>query len=288
MKRHSGKKKRESHYQAIVKKYVSQKYGCTTVRELNFGGPTFDVVGFSPDSGEFHIVECKNTFRLVGVGKTFGQILAYKSMIFDAGEKFLNSFLRKLTKEGITDLPLYSNVARFVDAGKIPIRFYVALHEEACSRPDMLKLMKRDLKSVGIIRINAHEQCKDYIRVRGEKDFTLCDAARVDVPIATPPRPVVQNVLDHQGSSPDVADLTAVFDSRILKMRKRVKSVPHGHYAILYSIKKNFVGLHPKKHFVRVSIKESNNWKEIRVNDKRKLRSIYKQIRKALNRSLAG
>jgi len=57
MKRPRSAKKRESYYQEIVKRYISRQYGCATVRELNLGGPKFDVVGFSPDSGEFHIVE---------------------------------------------------------------------------------------------------------------------------------------------------------------------------------------------------------------------------------------
>jgi hypothetical protein len=34
-------------------------------------------------------VECKRTTKAVGVGQTFGQILAYKVMILEAGEKFL-------------------------------------------------------------------------------------------------------------------------------------------------------------------------------------------------------
>ena len=58
----------ESFYQEIVKRYITKNYGCATVRELNFGGPKFDVVGFASETGEFHIVECKRTSRPVGVG----------------------------------------------------------------------------------------------------------------------------------------------------------------------------------------------------------------------------
>src|SRR6266850_1877082 len=113
MARKREKKHPETHYQDAVKRYISKKHGCATVRELNFGGPKFDVVGFSPDSGEFHIVECKLTSRLVGIGQTFGQILAYKAMIFDAGEQFLNAYLKQLAKEGITKISFYSEVAQF-------------------------------------------------------------------------------------------------------------------------------------------------------------------------------
>ncbi len=286
MKRRSSAKKRESHYQEIVKKYISKKYGCATVRELNFGGPKFDVVGFSPDSGEFHIVECKRTSRLVGVGQTFGQILAYKSMIFESGQTFLNTFLKQLAKEGITDVPVFSNVAQFLDAGRIPIRFYVDLREKACLRPDFLRLMKRDLKDVGIIRINNHDRCKDHIRVHGEDDYELCEAARVEVPIATPPRPTLQRLLDHRGSNQEVADLAATIDSRILRMARRMKSVVQGRYAMVYRVDRNFVALHPKKEFVRVGVREKKKWKETRVSSKAQLRRLFPRIRRALQRSM--
>lgn len=198
--RKKDRKRPESFYQEIVKRYVSKKYGCATVRELNFGGPKFDVVGFSPNTGEFHIVECKRTSRLVGIGQTFGQILAYKAIIFEAGEQFLNAYLKQLAKEGITSVSFYSEVAQFANERKIPIRFYVALRESACLRPDFPRLMKRDLSGVGISRINKYNQGRDYIRVRGHEDYELCEAERIEVPISTPPRPIFQKVLDHQGS----------------------------------------------------------------------------------------
>lgn len=55
------KKKPEAFYQDLARKYVCEKFGCVAVRELNFGGPKFDVDGFSSDNDEFHIVECKCT-----------------------------------------------------------------------------------------------------------------------------------------------------------------------------------------------------------------------------------
>ena len=281
------KKRPETFYQEAVKRYINKRYGCATVRELNFGGPKFDVVGFSPNTGEFHIVECKLTSRLVGIGQTFGQILAYKAMIFDAGEQFLNAYLKQLAKEGITRISFYSEVAQFANERKIPIRFYVALREKACSRPDFLRLMKRDLAGVGIIRINKHNHCRDYISVRGQKDFELCEADRIEVPISTPPRPIVQKVLEHQGSGGDAADLTSLLDARILRMRSGMKSVLHSKYAVFYRVGTNFVGLFPKKQFVRVEIREGSKWKKVRIKDKAQLRAVTKRIKKALSRSLA-
>lgn len=53
----------ESFYRDIVHRHVCRKYGCVTVSELNFGGPKFDLVGFSPKFEEFYIVECKREPR---------------------------------------------------------------------------------------------------------------------------------------------------------------------------------------------------------------------------------
>lgn len=286
MKRIRPTRKLESHYQEIVRKYIAKKYSCATVRELNFGGPKFDVVGFSPNTGEFHIVECKRTHRLAGIGQTFGQILAYKSMVFESGETFLNAFLKQLAKEGITDVPVFANVAQFLDARKIPIRFYVALREKACLNPDFLKLMKKDLKDVGIIPINGYDQCKDYIRVHGDKDRELCQAGCVEVPIATPPRPALQELLDHRTSNQEVVKLAAAMDSRIRRLAPEMKSVVHGKYAMAYRVTTNFVVLHPKQEFIRISMRSDKHWKETRIEQKAQIRKLMPRIRKALRQTL--
>jgi hypothetical protein len=278
----------ESYYQELVKRYISKKYGCATVRELNFGGPKFDVVGFSPDTGEFHIVECKRTSRPVGVGQTFGQILAYQAMIFDAGERFLNSFEKHLSKDGITRIAFWQHGANFVEAGKIPIRFYVALRDKACSRPEFLRLMKQDLKRVGIIRINQNGKCRDYIRIHGKEDYELCEAEKIDVPISTPARTALRKILDHQNVGPEVSELAAAIDSRFMKASRNIRSVTHGSYALYYRVKSNFVGLYPKKEFVRIKIREKSGWRVVRVKRKNQVKALIRRVRKALDRSLSG
>lgn len=209
-------------------------------------------------------------------------------MIFDAGEKFLNAYLRQLAKEGITKISFFTEVAQFVNKRKIPIRFYVALCDKACLRPEFLRLMKHDLNGVGIVRINENGQSKDYIRVHGEKDYGLCEAAPLEVPISTPPRPLLQKVLDHQGCRPESVDLATALDAKILKMRSRMKSVAHGKYAVYYRVHTNLVGLFPKRHFVRLEILEGKRWRKIRIKRKDQIRPATRRIRKAFSRELLG
>jgi hypothetical protein len=286
MHKQKERKRSESFYQGLVQKYITKRYGCATVRELNFGGPKFDVVGFSPDSGEFHIAECKRTARPVGIGQTFGQILAYKSMIYEAGETFLTAFERHLSKDGFTNVTFWTHAARYVEGGKIPIRFYVALRESACQRTDFLRLMKRDLKDVGIIRINKYNQCRDYVRVHGQPDYELCESTTVDVPISAPVRPVLKKILESQGCNQIVAELAGKIDSGIMKMNRGMKSVPHGSHSMFYRVEQNFVGLHPKKEFIRISIRINKQWKKKRIKAGTQVRALFSKIRKALGQSL--
>jgi hypothetical protein len=277
--------RRESFYQETVQRYITRKHGCVAVRELNFRGPKFDVVGFSPDKEQFYIVECKRTSRPVGVGQTFGQILAYKAMIFDAGEAFLTAFERALVRSGISRNPFWIPGARFVKAGKIPVQFYVALREDACARPDILRLIKHDLRGVGIIRIDQYNRCKDYVRVFGDKDFELCRAARVEVPIRLPTRPELRTLLDQKGSNRNVFTLAVKLDSRIMRMNKRIKPVPRGRYALYYRVTHNFIGLRPRKKHLHVSVKEGRRWRESNLFNEAQLKRIIPHIRRALERA---
>ena len=137
----------------------------------------------------------------------------------ETGEKFVDSFNEKLVREGITKVRFWE-VARFVDAGKIPVRFYVALLDAAC-RPELLELIKKDLKGVGVIRINKYNRCRDYVRRSKIKDFGLCESTRVEIPISMPVRDYVRQVLEFRSSNQNVRILAAKLDSKIRKMRPR-------------------------------------------------------------------
>lgn len=275
----------ETFYQKIVQRYVAKRFNCVAVRELNFGGPRFDVVGFSPDTEEFHIVECKRTGRPVDVGKTFGQILAYQAMIYDAGENFLDAFARKLTKDGVVRVPFWKYGARFVDTRMIPVRFYVALRDKACRQPEMLRLIKKNLDQVGIIRIDPYNHCKDYVRVEGKKDFALCRATTVEVPLSVPTRKELKEVLDHKGSSQQVALLAVKLDARILRMKKGLRSVRHGKGKIVYREARNFAALLPRKKHLRVDIKQPREWQKRNIKTDGQLRRVLPRIKRALERA---
>ena len=266
--------------------YLARKYRCIPVRELSFGGLKLDVVGFSLNTKEFLIVECKRTSRPVRIGKTFGQILAYKAMIYDTGETFLTAFERAIAKAGLTPKSFWIYPTGFVRAGKIPVRFYVALKDSACANPEMLRLIKEDLRGVGIIRVTRNNRCKDYIGVAGAKDFDLCRAARVEVPIALPPRSELGSLLDHKGSNQIVYTLAAKSDARILKMRRHIKSIRRGRRELYYRVTQNFVGISVQKKHLHVSFKEVLDGALPTYLVRTQLRRLIPRIKRALEHTL--
>jgi hypothetical protein len=277
------KDKTESHYQEIVRKYISKKCGCAAVRELNLGGPKFDVVGFSPETDEFHIVECKRTSKAVGIGQTFGQILAYKALISEAGNAFLDAFEKQLVTDHISNIRFWNHGARFAKAGKIPVRFYVALLDRACERPEILQLIKRDLQGVGIIRVNRYDHCRDYIRVFREKDYTLCEASTVEIPISMPLRDDLKAVLDHRKSKPAVSVLAAKFDSKITAIKKKkVIGVRRRSEGIIYRAGENSAELWPHQNHLIVRVKGKNGWKRYRVETSSHLSRVLRAAKTSL------
>ena len=282
------KKKRESFYQELVQRYIAKKFRCISIRELNLKGPAFDIVGFDPVEEEFHVVECKRTSRAVGIGQTFGQILAYKAMIYEAGEAFLDAFEERLANDGIGKVQFWKNAVRFVDAGRIPVRFYVALGQKACERLGLIRLIKRDLGNVGIIRITLQNACRDYIRDKGKKNYEICRSDLVNVPISMPARPQLRAILNKLNANDEIRSLAAAIDKEILSLKgSRVRSVLHGKSALYYRVTKNFVSVHPKTAFVTVRTKEANKWKRTRVKASHQIPSLLKRVKKALKRSLS-
>jgi len=281
------KRQLESFYQELVKQYITKKVGCIAIRELNLGGPTFDVVGFDPQQEEFHVVECKRTSRAVGIGQTFGQILAYEAVIYEKGESFLDAFEGRLQKDVMGKIGFWQHAARFVSAKRIPVRFYVALRQNACDRLGLLRLIKRDLQNVGIIRITNRNACRDYIRDSGEKNYEICRSEKVNVPISMPVRPQLRAILKKRNSSDDIGLLAAAIDKKILSLKRdRIQCVTRGKGSLYYRVSKNFVSLHLKNNFVTVRTKDTKKWKLKRITRSKQIPALIRRIKKALSKSL--
>jgi len=137
----------------------------------------FDVVAYDKAMKLFKVVECKLSFRPAGIGRTFGQVEAYYSVIADRGRDFVDAINKKL------DFSFNELLEATANAQRIRIAFYVALTRQACKRVDLIRSLKRRLPNVGIIRVNPNSECRDYIRHHGLKDHEMASATPITVRI---------------------------------------------------------------------------------------------------------
>jgi len=164
----------ESQMQSCVEKFMRRGLCCEfTTRNFRFQNVEFDVVGYSGEDNTFHIVECKKSAKAAGIGHAFGQLLAYKAVLHQAGFKFLKEVIQH--KPELVDL---------VTEKGLQAKFYVALTDDACKNVELLRVMKKYLGDVGIIRIERNGKCRDYINVKEEgKNYEICKSKTVIVPI---------------------------------------------------------------------------------------------------------
>jgi hypothetical protein len=199
----------------------------------------------------------------------------------------LDAFERRLRKDDIGQVQFWKYAVRFVDARRIPVRFYVALRQNACDRLGLLRLIKRDLENVGIIRITNQNACRDYIRDKGKKNYDICRSDRINVPISMPARQVLRSILERRNSTDEIRSLAVAIDKKILALkRRRVQSVPRGKSSLYYRVSKNFVSLHPKTNFVTVRTKDTNKWRRKRITTSKEIPSLVRRIKRALEKSL--
>lgn len=99
---------------------------------FRFKDVAFDVVGYSTNSNTFHIVECKRTSKVAIIGHAFGQLLAYKSVLHQAGYEFLDIFL----KQAHANIHV-EDIADPVQEGRLRAKFYVGLTDDACDNVDL-------------------------------------------------------------------------------------------------------------------------------------------------------
>jgi len=146
--------------------------------KFRFQNVEFDVIGYDSDNNTFHIVECKKSTKAAGIGHAFGQLLAYKSVLHQTGYQFLEEFLKRTSVKLTLD-----DIVGPVTEGKLRAKFYVGLVEEACKNVDLLRVIKESLPNVGIIRVKENNGCRNYIKIRGEKEYGLCQSKPEDIPI---------------------------------------------------------------------------------------------------------
>jgi hypothetical protein len=272
----------ERKYQEGVERYLARDLGCITVRELRLGGPKLDVVGFAPESGEFHVVECKRTRKTVGIGQTFGQVLAYQSIIHADGLQFLTEFQERA--QG--DPSLTRQMTQYYQSKKIPINFYVALGEEACANPKLIKHMKDQIRAVGIIRVKSNFRCRNYIRDESGKNYDVCIPKTVEVPFNRPPRAALQRVLDHKNSNSNIQYIARLIDEDIRELNDQIKTHTIGKNKpseMRYRLRTIFLRLRPRKKWLAIELSKGGKSEKCKLDKEEDIPNLISKVKDAVN-----
>ena len=143
-----------------------------TARQVTLEGCRFDVVAYDKETQLFTIVECKRGRKAVDVGHAFGQISAYYALLARRGRVFVDKVGNKLPR---------MRYGRWIEATHrdryIKVAFYVALRDRACEeQADVIRAVKNLLTDVGVIRVKADGQCRDYLKNGNQNDYRTAHA----------------------------------------------------------------------------------------------------------------
>jgi hypothetical protein len=158
---------------------VARSLGRYACHELKVGDCIFDVVAYDKKEKLFRVVECKRSSKASRIGKTFGQLSAYRATIAARGREFLDAYSKKI--------PVTMRLERWMEATDyyrhFRVALYVALTERACKRFDLIRSLKELLPGVGVIRVKPNGLCRHYLRKGKLRDEGVAQARPVMVRI---------------------------------------------------------------------------------------------------------
>lgn len=100
------------------------RYLRPAAREVAVDGHRFDVVAYNKREKFFKLVECKRGSRATGIGRAFGQLVAYYSVVSARGFDFVNAVSKKIPIN-------FKRLMEATDRGRrIRVAFYVALTDD--------------------------------------------------------------------------------------------------------------------------------------------------------------
>ncbi len=150
------------------------------LREFNFKGGIYDVVGYNKQENTMYIVECKLGTNLTSIGQAFGQILAYKSILTERGYEFLSRFYKKYLEDviktkGYLKIQL-EDWERIIDRKTMNFRFFVAVKEQARKLYREILAIKKDMGfKIGTLMVTKDGICTPRFWIKKDVDNMLVE-----------------------------------------------------------------------------------------------------------------
>lgn len=134
-----------------LQKYFEKEGKNNPLRDFKIKGGKIDVINYNKNFKAFDIAECKIANNPVRMGQTFGQVLAYSSIIKDDGWRFFEAVLNK-ARDWLTAIELN----KIFTERKVRIRLWVCFTQKGVSNKDRIlsDLRNKINGSVGIVLID--------------------------------------------------------------------------------------------------------------------------------------
>jgi len=239
---------RESDLKESVERFLKRSHKplarCdAVVRELKLRDGRFDVVGYSRPENTFYVVECKRGTRADTIGRAFGQILVYQSLISNRGKEFREKFLERLLASKVRlKRTMARDIVDLFRANEVPFRFFVALTDTACRSHSLIRLMRDGLRNkVGIIRFDGRK-CKNYISTDVSRhDYDICESEPIGVPLID----LIDQILERLKASKEIVNIIRELKTAVEKLPEiNVRERSGG---FVYRTNKNFLYVHIRK-----------------------------------------
>lgn len=157
------------------------------LREFEFKGGKYDVVGYDKRENTMYIVECKLGDNLTSIGHAFGQILSYKSILAENGYEFLMKFYKKYSEDAKTKGYLKISLEdwmQILNKRKMNFRFFVAIKEQAKKLNKEVLMIKDNINfKVGILMVTRTGICTPQFWINKEIDKKLAESDKIEVPL---------------------------------------------------------------------------------------------------------
>jgi len=154
---------REYKFLVVPLKRHFQKAGNNNpIIDFKIKGGKIDVINYNRRDKVFDIAECKIAKNAVGIGQTFGQALAYSSIIKDDGWRFFEALLDK-ARNWLTA----SELNKIFTERRVKARLWVCFEQKWVIDKNRLitELKNKIRESIGIILID-----KDNIKITHDAD----------------------------------------------------------------------------------------------------------------------
>ena len=156
------------------------------IKEMGFRNCKFDVIGYNKNENTVYIFECKVGTDMTSIGRAFGQILGYRSVLKGRGYEFLTRFYEKYQEDIIKNKRYFKikleDWIRILNKRKMNFRFFVVLKDQSKEFIKEIISIKGDVKAkIGVLTVTRDGICTPHLIWKKEIDDELITSDKIEI-----------------------------------------------------------------------------------------------------------